>query len=204
MSNAVKDQGLIFVVSAPSGTGKSTICRRLLAACPDLEFSVSHTSRPPRPGEADGRDYCFISRADFEERIALGEFVEWVENYGNLYGTSVKAIDAVLARGKDLLLDIEPRGARAIKERYPDAVFVFILPPSRDELLKRLEKRGHESAKVIQERFAQAERELREVLWYDYAVFNEDLEAAVLQTIAVYRAEKCKVSRLRGAIDLFF
>ena len=84
MSNAVKDQGLIFVVSAPSGTGKSTICRRLLAACPDLEFSVSHTSRPPRPGEADGRDYCFISRADFEERIALGEFVEWVENYGNL------------------------------------------------------------------------------------------------------------------------
>jgi len=204
LSNAVKDQGLIFVVSAPSGTGKSTICRRLLAACPDLEFSVSHTSRPPRPGEADGRDYCFISRADFEERIALGEFVEWVENYGNLYGTSVKAIDAVLARGKDLLLDIEPRGARAIKERYPDAVFVFILPPSRDELLKRLEKRGHESAKVIQERFAQAERELREVLWYDYAVFNEDLEAAVLQTIAVYRAEKCKVSRLRGAIDLFF
>lgn len=204
MSNAVKDQGLIFVVSAPSGTGKSTICRRLLAACPDLEFSVSHTSRPPRPGEADGRDYCFISRADFEERIALGEFVEWVENYGNLYGTSVKAIDAVLARGKDLLLDIEPRGARAIKERYPDAVFVFILPPSRDELLKRLEKRGHESAKVIQERFAQAERELREFLWYDYAVFNEDLEAAVLQTIAVYRAEKCKVSRLRGAIDLFF
>ncbi|MBP7765251.1 MAG: guanylate kinase [Syntrophaceae bacterium] len=204
MSNAVKDQGLIFVVSAPSGTGKSTICRRLLAACPDLEFSVSHTSRPPRPGEADGRDYCFISRADFEERIALGEFVEWVENYGNLYGTSVKAIGAVLARGKDLLLDIEPRGARAIKERYPDAVFVFILPPSRDELLKRLEKRGHESAKVIQERFAQAERELREVLWYDYAVFNEDLEAAVLQTIAVYRAEKCKVSRLRGAIDLFF
>lgn len=204
MSNAVKDQGLIFVVSAPSGTGKSTICRRLLAACPDLEFSVSHTSRPPRPGEADGRDYCFISRADFEERIALGEFVEWVENYGNLYGTSAQAIDAVLARGKDLLLDIEPRGARAIKERYPDAVFVFILPPSRDELLKRLEKRGHESAKVIQERFAQAERELREVLWYDYAVFNEDLEAAVLQTIAVYRAEKCKVSRLRGAIDLFF
>jgi len=204
LSNGAQDKGLIFVVSAPSGTGKSTICRRLLAACPDLEFSVSHTSRMPRPGEVDGKDYHFISRADFDLRIARGEFVEWVENYGNLYGTSAQAIDGVLERGKDLLLDIEPRGARAIKERYPDAVFVFVLPPSLDELLKRLEKRGHESSDVIQTRFAQAERELREVLWYDYAVFNEDLETAIRQTVAVYWAEKSKISRLRGKMDRFF
>lgn len=198
------DKGLIIVLSAPSGTGKSSICRKVLAACPMMEFSVSYTSRAPRPNEINGKDYHFISRDDFQERIVQGEFVEWVENYGNFYGTSVNATQEVLNQGKDLLLDIEPRGAREIKKKFPDAVFVFVLPPSLEELLTRLEKRGHESPEAIKTRFAQAERELKEVLWYDYAIFNEDLETAIKQMIAIYRAEKSKINRLHGKIDRFF
>jgi len=198
------DKGLIIVISAPSGTGKSSICRHLLKVYPEIEFSVSYTSRQPRPGEVNGKDYHFISRDDFKQRIGQDEFVEWVENYGNFYGTSTGAIERVLNDGKDLLLDIEPRGAKAIKNRFPDAVFVFVLPPSLDELLRRLEKRGHESPAAIKNRFAQAESELKEVLWYDYLIFNEELEAAIGQMTAIYKAEKCKISRLRGKIDCFF
>ena len=191
-------------MSAPSGAGKSSICRRLLAACPEIEFSVSYTSRKPRPNEINGKDYHFISREDFQRRIDQGEFVEWVENYGNLYGTSGQSINDVLSTGKDLLLDIEPRGAKEIKAKFADGVFVFVLPPSLDELLNRLEKRGHESTEAIKTRFAQAESELKEVLWYDYAVFNEDLETAARQLIAIYRAEKSRTSRLQGKINCFF
>ena len=199
----MSDQGLVIVMSAPSGAGKSSICRRLLAACPEIEFSVSYTSRTPRPNEINGKDYHFISREDFQRRIRQGEFVEWVENYGNFYGTSGQSINEVLGKGKDLLLDIEPRGAKEIKEKFEDGIFVFVLPPSLDELLNRLEKRGHENAEAIKTRFAQAESELKEVLWYDYAVFNEVLETAAGQLIAIYRAEKCKTSRLHGKIDRF-
>jgi len=181
------EKGLCIVVSAPSGSGKSTICRRLLAACPDMEFSVSFTSRPPRPNEIDGKDYHFV--------------VEWVENYGEFYGTSGRALQDLLRRGKDLLLDIEPRGAKEMKKKFQEGVFVFVLPPSLDELLKRLQKRGHETPEAIQKRFAQAASELEEVLWYDYAVMNEDLDTAVGQLIAIYRAEKCRTSRLLGAIN---
>jgi guanylate kinase len=199
----VTEQGLIIVLSAPSGAGKSSISRRLLAACPDIEFSVSHTSRTPRPNEINGKDYHFISREDFQGRIDQGEFVEWVENYGNFYGTSGKAMHEILGRGKDLLLDVEPRGAKEIKKKFEDGIFIFVLPPSLDELLNRLEKRGHESPEVIKTRFTQAKRELKEVLWYDYTIFNEDLEMAVNQLIAIYRAEKCKTNRLHGKIDRF-
>ena len=204
MSRNMSDRGLVIVMSAPSGAGKSSICRRLLAACPEIEFSVSYTSRKPRPNEINGKDYHFISREDFQRRIDQGEFVEWVENYGNLYGTSGQSINDVLSTGKDLLLDIEPRGAKEIKAKFADSVLVFVLPPSLDELLNRLEKRGHESTEAIKTRFAQAESELKEVLWYDYAVFNEDLETAARQLIAIYRAEKSRTSRLQGKINCFF
>jgi len=191
---------LFIVVSAPSGTGKSSICQRFMQACPEIKFSVYYTSRPPRPNEVNGKDYYFISREEFQARIDQGEFVEWVENYGHLYGSSMKTMEEFLHDGQDLLLDIEPRGARKIKQKFKGGVYVFVLPPSHAELLKRLEGRGCETEEVIQNRFDQAESELKEISWYDYIIFNKDLETAVNQLIAIYVAQKCKKSRLQSEI----
>jgi guanylate kinase len=193
-------KGLFIVVSAPSGSGKSSICQKLLQACPEIKFSVSYTSRPPRPNEVNGKDYYFISREEFQARIDQDEFVEWVENYGHLYGSSRKTMDEFLQNGQDLLLDIEPRGARKIKQKFKGGVYVFVLPPSRAELLKRLEERGCETDGVIQSRFDQAESELKEISWYNYIIFNKDLDTAVNQLISIYVAEKCKRSRLQREI----
>jgi guanylate kinase len=196
----MSEKGLFIVVSAPSGAGKSSICQRLLKECPEIKFSVSYTSREPRPNEISGKDYHFISRDEFRRRIDQNEFVEWIENYGHLYGTSIKAMEYFFHKGKDLLLDIEPRGAKKVKQKFKKGIFVFVLPPSRVDLLKRLEKRGHETDEAIKTRFAQAESELKEISWYDYVIFNEDLETAASQLIAIYVAEKCKRSRLKDKI----
>ena len=196
-------KGLFIVVSAPSGAGKSSLCQRLMQAYPEIKFSVSYTSRTPRPNEVNGKDYYFISREAFQERIDRGEFIEWVENYGNLYGSSRKAMEEFIRDDSDLLLDIEPRGAKKVKKEFKGGIYVFILPPSRLELLKRLEKRGHETDEVIQKRFEQADSELKEISWYDYVIFNKDLETAVNQLISIYTAEKCKRSRLQNEIKKF-
>lgn len=195
--------GLFIIVSAPSGAGKSSLCQRLMQAFPEIKFSVSYTSRPPRPNEVNGKDYHFISRKEFQKRIDQGEFIEWVENYGHLYGSSKKVMEEFVRDGKDLLLDIEPRGAKKVKQEFKGGIYVFILPPSRSELLKRLEKRGHETDEVIQKRFKQAESELKEISWYDYVIFNKDLETAVNQLISIYIAEKCKRRRLQNEIKKF-
>lgn len=192
-----------MIVSAPSGAGKTTICREFMRIAPEVRFSVSCTTRPARSGERDGRDYWFISKEDFRERIARGEFVEWVENYGELYGTSKEAMDVFLEQGTDLLLDIEPRGAKAIREHYPRAVFVFILPPSLAELKARLAKRG-EKPEVMERRLRTSLDEIREALWYDYIIFNEKLSNAVDQFRAVYTAEKCRRDRLADKVEAFF
>jgi guanylate kinase len=197
------DKGTFIVVSAPSGTGKSTICQRLLQACPEIKFSVSYTTRGPRPGEVDGKDYFFISREEFQKRIEQGDFAEWAENYGNLYGTSIRAMKESLAKGTTILLDIEPRGAKKIKQNFRRGIFVFVLPPSREEILKRLKGRGHETIDVIQARYARAESELQEISWYDYVIFNDDLETAVNQLISIYIAQKCKRSNLQTKIKKF-
>ncbi len=186
-----RPSGLLIVLSAPSGAGKTSICREILRMFPDVRFSVSTTTRPPRPGEVEGKDYLFISKEEFRERIDRGEFVEWVENYGQFYGTSKKTMDAFLEKGHDLILDIEPRGAKAIRERYPRGIFVLILPPSLAELKSRLAKRG-ESAAVMECRLRTALDEIREALWYDYVIFNEQLDEAVDRFRAVYVAEKCR------------
>ncbi len=190
-------------MSAPSGAGKSSICRRLLQAYPEIRFSVSCTTRSPRPGEIDGQDYFFLSPEEFQKRIEQGDFAEWEENFGNLYGTSMRTMKESLENGSTVLLDIEPRGAKVIKQRFRGGTFVFVLPPSRQELIKRLEERGHETADVIQARYAEAERELKEISWYDYVIFNDDLETAVNQLISIYIAQKCKRSNLKTKIKQF-
>ena len=197
------DKGKFIVVSAPSGTGKSSICRRLLQACPEIQFSVSYTTRSPRPGEVEGRDYFFISRQEFQKRLDQGEFAEWAESYGHLYGTSIRTMKESLAIATTLLLDIEPRGAKQIKQKFRGGVYVFILPPSREELLLRLEGRGHEESDVIRARYAQAESELKEISWYDYVIFNDDLETAVQQLSSIYIAQRCKRSNLKTKIKQF-
>lgn len=185
---------MLIVVSAPSGTGKTSLCREVLAMFPELRFSVSWTTRPPRPGEREGRDYCFTSEAEFRRRIEAGEFVEWVENYGHLYGTSIRTVQSFLDQGHDLLLDVDPRGARAIRERFPSGVFIFLLPPSLEALEVRLSRRG-ESAEVMAARLAKAKDEIREMIWYDYLIVNERLDEAVDRLRAVYVAETCRRER---------
>lgn len=196
-------KGLFIVVSAPSGAGKTTILRKVLKSCPNVLFSVSYTTRPPRPGEEDGRDYFFVTEEAFRERIIQGEFAEWEEYSGYLYGTSAKMMGAFLEKGFDLMLDIEPRGAKALKKNYPGGVFVFILPPSISELRRRLDQRGSDNKKVIDERMNRVLDDIREVVWYDYVIFNDRLESAIDQLRSIYVAEKHKRERLAEKIQDF-
>ena len=197
-----RQPGLLMVVSAPSGAGKTSICREILRRFPKIRFSVSCTTRPPRLGEINGRDYEFISDAEFRERVVRGEFVEWVENYGYLYGTSKKTMEAFLSQGYDLILDIEPRGAKAIRENYPGGIFIFILPPTFADLKSRLSIRG-ESAAVMERRLKSSLDEIREALWYHYIIFNENLEEAVNRFQAVYIAEMSRRDRWTERIEAF-
>ncbi len=197
-----RQSGLLMVVSAPSGAGKTSICREILRRFPNIRFSVSCTTRPPRPGEINGRDYEFISAAEFRERMVRGEFVEWVENYGYLYGTSKKTMGTFLSQGYDLILDIEPRGAKAIRENYPGGIFIFILPPTFADLKSRLSIRG-ESAAVMERRLRSSLDEIREALWYHYIIFNENLEEAVNRFQAVYIAEMSRRDRWTERVEAF-
>jgi len=170
---------------------------------PNLCFSVSYTTRLPRPGEVDGRDYHFTSEESFRQGIARGQFIEWAENYGNLYGTSVELMNKCLDQGIDVMLDVEPRGAKALKEKYPGGVFVFILPPTLDELRTRLNRRGFERAEVIDKRFIKAVDEIKEAFWYDYVIFNDKLDIAIDQLRSIYVAEKIRRDRLGNKLRAF-
>lgn len=203
-SDFKKSEGLYIVVSAPSGTGKTSILRKVMKMFPKMLFSVSYTTRPPRPDEEDGKDYYFISEEAFRDRIAQGEFAEWEENYGHLYGTSTKTMKAFLEKGFDLVLDIETRGAKTLKKNFPGGIFVFILPPSLDELKKRLNRRGSDSEQKMEKRIEKALDEIKEVVWYDYIIINERLDAAVDNLKAIYIAEKSKTERLADTIKEFF
>ena len=189
------EEGLFIVVSAPSGTGKTSICREFLKMYPNVKFSVSYTTRPRRPGEVHGEDYYFISEESFKKRIVQGEFAEWVENYGHLYGTSRRTMQDFLDKGTDIILDIEPRGAKTLKQSYPRGVFVFMLPPSMDELKARLGKRGAENEGILKKRLEAAMDEIREITWYDYVIFNDMLNDAVHYLGAIYVAEKSRRER---------
>lgn len=197
-------KGIVFVVSAPSGTGKTTLCERLLKILPDLKMSVSHTTRQPRPGERDGIDYFFVDKKTFEEMIANDEFIEWAEVYGNLYGTSKKVIFDLMKHGCDILLDIDTQGAKNIKKLYPDSVLIFILPPSLEELEKRLSSRN-EDRDTIKKRLSKASQEVSQYKFYDYVVINDNLEKALNDLLCIIHAERLKTTRIQnGKIDEIF
>jgi guanylate kinase len=191
-----------MVVSAPSGTGKTSICREFLKRCPDIRFSVSSTTRPPRPGEENGLDYFFVSEAAFREQIEKGAFAEWTQNYGHYYGTAKEVMRNLLGAGCDLLLDVEPKGATALKKNYPGGVFVFILPPSLEALKSRLNTRG-EIPEVMQKRLDKAMDEIKEIMWYDYIIINEDIQRAADCLESIYIAEKSRRERMMEKINLF-
>jgi len=182
--------GIPFVVSAPSGTGKTTVCRAVAARDPEIVLSISHTTRSPRPRERDGIDYFFVSREVFEQLVAKGAFLEHAEYRGNLYGTSWSAIESPLAHGRDLLLEIDTAGARQVRARLPSARLIFLLPPSLAVLERRLRDRQTDSEEVIRQRLAIAKDEIADVPSYDYAVVNDDLERAISSVLEIVRAER--------------
>ncbi len=185
----------LLVLSSPSGGGKTTIAKMLLQARDDLGYSVSATTRRIRPGEQDGRDYHFLSRNEFTRRQRAGEFLEWANYGGELYGTLRSEIDAVLASGRSAVLDIDVQGARQIRTTFPNSLHLFVLPPSAEVLVQRLRGRKTEAAEVLRERIARAADELAVVAEYDFAILNEELAVAVSQVAAILEAEARRVSR---------
>jgi guanylate kinase len=187
--------GSVFVVSGPSGAGKSTLIRHVREAVSGLAYSVSHTSRKPRGVEMDGVDYHFVSRETFRRMIERGEFAEWAEVYRDFYGTSVSSLEGPTAQGLDVIMDVDVRGAAAIKARLRESILLYVLPPSMEELAKRLTARGTESGEVVRGRSEKAAEEIRNCLWYDYLIFNEDLSRASDEMKSVVMAERCRRSR---------
>jgi guanylate kinase len=191
--------GILLVLSAPSGTGKTTLARRLLAELPDALFSISVTTRQPRGREQHGVDYHFVDVASFQERIERGEFVEWAEVHGHFYGSSQAVVDEARARKGVAIFDIDVQGGQAIKRKHPDTVMVFVLPPSMDELERRLRERGTDAEETIRRRMLAARSEIeRGVATYDYILVNDDFERAYRDLRSVVIAERCR----RGRVDL--
>ncbi|WP_114238938.1 guanylate kinase [Dyella sp. C9] len=180
--------GTLFVVAAPSGAGKSTLVNALLEREPAISLSISHTTRPPRPGEQYGRHYYFVERPEFEREIAEGIFLEHAEVHGNLYGTSRNTVNTLLEQGRDVLLEIDWQGARQIRKSKPDCVSVFILPPSRPELERRLRGRGSDSAEVIARRLHNSREEIAHAHEFDYIIVNDDFDVALGDLQAIVRA----------------
>jgi guanylate kinase len=198
----------VVVVSAPSGTGKSTVLARLLGDLPRIRFSVSHTTRPPRPGETDGVQYHFVGRSAFEEAVGAGRFLEWAKVHGELYGTSRAEYDRAVAEGLDLLLDLDVQGAAQLRLKLAGTVTVFILPPSFRDLEQRLRRRGQDDEETIRRRLATAREEVGLYTEYDYTLVNDDLTRCVGDLKAIIRAAGCRTAGVdptaRRIVDTFF
>ncbi|MCL6615029.1 MAG: guanylate kinase [Firmicutes bacterium] len=188
-------QGLLVVVSGCSGAGKNSVLRELMANHPGLVYSVSATTRPPRPGEVHGRDYFFFTEEEFEAARAAGELLEWARVYGHYYGTPRRFIEEMTAQRKDVLLDLDVTGALSVRRERPDAVLVFLLPPSLSALRRRLVERGTDSAAEIEKRLAQVEVEIEAVKSYDYVVVNRDVKKASEEIWSIMVAESCATRR---------
>ena len=192
----IRRRGTLFVVSAPSGAGKTTLCREARLRLPDLAYSVSYTTRAPRAGEIEGTDFVFVTEPQFRALQERGEFAEWATVHGNFYGTRASVLEAALGAGQDVLLDIDTQGAAQLRERYAEAVLVFIVAPSMDELRQRLRERRSDAESEIARRLARAREEVK--LWrtYDYLVVNRDLKEAADHLTAIITAERCRTRRL--------
>lgn len=190
-------KGLAFVLSAPSGGGKTSLCRSAVEFFPDIVHSVSYTTRPPRPGEMNGRDYFFVSRREFQDLVERDEFVEWAEVFGHLYGTGISKLRSIIASGKDVILDIDIQGARQLRRRLPQSIHIFVLPPGLDALEERLRRRGSDPETVIRERLQAARAEIGHYREYQYLIVNRDLQESVLQLQAIIIAERSKTAHYR-------
>ena len=185
-------RGLLFVISGPSGAGKTSLCNQLIASIPRLRFSISYTTRPQRSGEVDGEDYVFVSKDAFQKMINAEEFLEWAEVYSHFYGTHRTAISQALSEGTDLLLDIDEQGAMQLKARFPEGVFIYLLPPSFDALRARLQNRGLDSQESIQMRLEGARDEMQHFREYTYISVNNALDQSLKELEAVITAERMK------------
>jgi guanylate kinase len=189
-------QGLLFIVTAPSGAGKSTLVNAVLADDPALALSISYTTRAPRPGETNGREYHFVDRAAFQRMLDAGEFLESAEVHGNFYATSQKRIAELRAAGRDVVLEIDWQGAEQVRRLFPEAVGIFILPPSLPELERRLRARGKDPDETIRRRLAAAEAEMSHAGEFDYVIINNDFEEARRDLAAVVRASRLTLARV--------
>jgi guanylate kinase len=187
--------GVIYVISGPSGVGKSVLITRLREMLPDLGYSVSHTTRKPRGEEANGVHYHFVDRDTFKRMIDKGEFVEWAEVYKDFYGTSFSSLRAQGAQDVDMLLDVDVQGARNLRGRVKDSVLIYVLPPSMEVLESRLRERGTDDQGAIRKRIEKAAQEIKNCVWYDYLIFNADLEKAVEEAKSIVVSERCRRSR---------
>ena len=193
---SMRHHGMLVVVSAPSGAGKTSLCREIRLRMSNVGYSVSHTTRQPRPTEQDGRDFHFVTEDVFRQMIDRGEFAEWARVHGNLYGTSRRALEAALSRGDDILLDIDSQGARQLRARYPDALFVFVVAPSMKTLGERLRERKSDAPQEIARRLARAVDEVAAWREYDYLIVNRELDEAARQLACIIEAERCRTSRV--------
>ncbi len=196
--------GQLFVISAPSGTGKSTVAMAVRQRVPGLGYSISHTTRKPRGDERDGVDYHFVDDETFTKMIDEGAFVEWAKVYDNFYGTSSSGLKDLTASGLDVLMDVDIQGGRNIKNRFPDSVLIFLLPPSLEELERRLRKRGTDDEAVIRARMESAADDIKNCVWYDYIIVNDKLETAIDEAQSIIVSERCLTERqLPGIRKLF-
>jgi guanylate kinase len=192
----IKRRGTLVVVSAPSGAGKTTLCHEVRSLVPDLYYSVSYTTRAPRVGEMNGTDFHFVNDAEFVAMRDRDEFAEWASVHEHLYGTPAKALEGALRRGLDVLLDIDTHGARQLRQRYPEAVSVFIMAPSMADLQARLRERNSDAPGEIERRLIRAREEVAAWRQYDYLIINRDVKDAVDQLATIIQAERCRTSRL--------
>jgi guanylate kinase len=190
----------VFIISAPSGSGKSTLTRELIKLVPGLRFSISYTTRPPRGQERDGEDYFFVTREEFERRLALGEFLENAEVFGNYYGTHLSELERAATEGVDLVLDIDVQGARQLKGKIPAAVSIFILAPSREILEQRLRSRSQDSDHVIERRLRDAAEEIRNYSLYDYVLVNREVATSVNILVSIVKATRSRRDRMEEQI----